>query len=51
MVTVPAIMGVLGTPAGMLADRTSHRAISSVGILISAIGLALLATWLSIHPR
>lgn len=44
MVTVPAIMGVLGTPAGMLADRTSHRAISSVGILISAIGLALLAT-------
>jgi EmrB/QacA subfamily drug resistance transporter len=44
MVTVPALMGVLGTPAGMLADRTSPRAISSIGIFISAIGLALLAT-------
>ncbi len=44
MATVPAIMGILGTPAGILADRTSHRAISSIGIVISAVGLVLLAT-------
>ena len=44
MVIVPALMGLLGTPAGILADRTSARVVGSSGILISAIGLALLGT-------
>ncbi len=42
MVVVPALMGVLGTPAGMLADRTSARAVGAAGIVLSAAGLAML---------
>ena len=43
MVTVPALMGLLGTPAGILADRTSSRTVGALGIGIVAVGLALLA--------
>jgi len=50
MVVVPALMGILGTPAGILADRTSERVVGSSGILISAIGLALLGTLSSDTP-
>lgn len=44
MVTVPALMGLLGTPSGMLADRTSSRTVGALGIGIVAVGLALLTT-------
>ena len=44
MVTVPALMGLLGTPAGILADRTSTRTVGALGIGIVAVGLSLLAT-------
>ena len=44
MVTVPALMGLLGTPSGMLADRTSPRTVGAVGIGVVAVGLSLLAT-------
>ena len=44
MVTVPALMGLLGTPSGILADRTSPRAVGAVGIGLVAVGLSLLAT-------
>lgn len=44
MVTVPALMGLLGTPSGMLADRTSSRTVGALGIGIVAVGLASLTT-------
>ena len=44
MVTVPALMGLLGTPSGMLADRTSPRTVGALGIGLVAIGLWLLTT-------
>jgi EmrB/QacA subfamily drug resistance transporter len=44
MVTVPALMGLLGTPSGILADRTSSRTVGALGIGLVAIGLALLTT-------
>lgn len=43
MVTVPALMGLLGTPSGMLADRTSSRTVGALGIGLVAIGLWLLS--------
>ena len=44
MVTVPALMGLLGTPSGMLADRTSPRTVGALGIGLVAVGLWLLTT-------
>ena len=43
MVTVPALMGLLGTPSGILADRTSSRTVGALGIGIVAVGLSTLA--------
>ncbi len=43
MVTVPALMGLLGTPSGILADRTSPRTVGAVGIGLVAVGLSLLS--------
>ena len=44
MVTVPALMGILGTPSGVLADRTSARTVGALGIGLVAVRLLLLTT-------
>ena len=37
-------MGLIGPPAGTLADRVGPRPVASVGVALTAIGLALMAT-------
>ena len=44
LVTIPALMGLIGPPAGTLADRVGPRPVASVGVALTAIGLALMAT-------
>ncbi len=44
LVTIPALMGLLGPPAGVLSDRLGPRPVASVGVAVTAVGLALMAT-------
>lgn len=44
LVTIPALMGIIGPAAGALADRLGPRPVASVGVALTATGLALMAT-------
>ena len=41
LVTIPALMGLIGPPAGTLADRVGPRPVASVGVALTAIGYAI----------
>ena len=44
LVTIPALMGIIGPAAGALADRLGPRPVASVGVALTVTGLALMAT-------